>query len=484
MNSAIARKFAARTLPLAMIALALGGTPLRADTLAAAPASAYETNPELQAQRAITRQVDETVPQALSGYRPGIGATVGFDQNGNDFNDAGQVFTAGGQITQPLYTGGQTKAAVSASENLVLAARAQLRAAENTVMVNVVSAYANVLALQRVVELTTNQVKVLSRELQASKDRFEVGDLTRTDVAQSEARLARSQSQLIAAQGTLTLARESYRRVVGRLPVDLAPMPPLPTLPGTPTQAVDIADRNNPSLIAARFNEAAARYTVRQLEGQRLPSIAANAGLGYANYSGPTGTVPNGDYFTQNIGVSATVPLYQAGAVGSVIRQAQEVRSQRLEQITATQRIVVETTTNSYSNVQTARATIQSAEVGVKANTLALEGVKQENQVGSRTLLDVLNAEQELLVSQVDLVQARRDEYVASYQLLASMGLAEATVLGAPVTPYDSTANGKRVRGIWSDWNTNPNPAPMPLPQPVAASQSVSDFVPVPVAPR
>lgn len=224
MNSAIARRIANHTLPLAMIALALGGTPLRADTLAAALASAYETNPELQAQRAITRQVDETVPQALSGYRPGIGASVGFDANGDNFNDSGQVFTAGGQITQPIYTGGQTKAAVSASENS-LAARAQLRAAENTVMVNVVSAYANVLALQRVVELTTNQVKVLSRELQASKDRFEVGDLTRTDVAQSEARLARLQSQLIAAQGTLTLARESYRQVVGRLPVDLAPMP-------------------------------------------------------------------------------------------------------------------------------------------------------------------------------------------------------------------------------------------------------------------
>jgi len=483
-STAYARKIAARTLPSALFALTLFAMPANADTLAAALASAYETNPELLAQRAVTRQVDESVPQALSGYRPAIGATVGFKGNADNFHDDGQVFTAGGVITQPIYTGGQTKAAVSASENAVLAARAQLRAAENTVMVNVVTAYANVLAFQRVVELTTNQVKVLGRELQASKDRFEVGDLTRTDVAQSEARLSRSQSGLITSQGLLSVAREAYLRVVGRLPLDLAPMPPLPTLPGTPGQAVDIADRNNPSLVAARFSEAAARYNVRQLEGQRLPTVAASAGLGYANYSGATTSVPNGDYFTQNIGVSATVPLYQAGAVGSIIRQAQELRSQRLEQITATERVVVEATTNSFSNVETARATISSAEVGVQANTLALEGVKQENQVGSRTLLDVLNAEQELLTSQVDLVQAKRDEYVASYQLLASMGLAEASVLQVPVAPYDSTANGKRVRGIWSDWNTNPNPAPLPLPQPAAASQSVSDFVPITVAPR
>lgn len=483
-NKGLAGTIAARVLPSALFVLTLFAAPVQADTLAAALARAYETNPELLAQRAVTRQADESVPQALSGYRPVIGGTIGYKANGDHFNEAGEVFTAGGVITQPLYSGGQTKAAVSASENIVLAARAQLRAAENTVMVNVVTAYANVLALQRVVELTTNQVKVLSRELQASKDRFEVGDLTRTDVAQSEARLARSQSGLITAQGLLSVAREAYQRVVGRAPLDLAPMPPLPTLPGTAGQAVDYANQNNPALISARFAEAAARYTVRQLEGQRLPSVAAQAGLGYANYSGVMNPVPNGNYFTQSIGVSATVPLYQAGAAGSIIRQAQELRSQRLEQITATERVVVEATTNSYSNVETARATIASAEVGVQANTLALEGVKQENQVGSRTLLDVLNAEQELLTSEVDLVQAKRDEYVASYQLLGSMGLAEASVLQVPAAQYDSTANGKRVRGIWADWNTNPNPPALPLPAPAAASQSVSDFVPIVPAPQ
>jgi outer membrane protein len=456
----------------------------RADSLAAAIASAYESNPELQAQRAAVRQVDESVPQALSGYRPSVGATAGLQQNGVDFNDNGRAFTAGGQITQPIYNGGSTVSAVNAGENRILAARALLRAEENQITVSVVTAYANVLALQRVVDLNTNQVKVLGRELQASKDRFEVGDLTRTDVAQSEARLANSQSQLIASQGLLQNARESYLRVVGRPPVDLEPAPALPSLPGTSGQAMDIAQANNPSLIAARFNEAAARYDVRTIEGARLPSVAATAGLGYANYAGPSNTYPPGDYFTQNIGVSATVPLYQSGLVGSQVRQAQERRGQLMEQISATSRQVVESTNNSYFAVQTARATIDSAEVGIKANTLALEGVKQENQVGSRTLLDVLNAEQELLVSQVNLVQAKRDEYVAAYQLLANLGVAEATVLRIPVTPYDSTANGKRVRTIWSDWAVDPNPAPLPLPAPLTASSSTTDFVPVVAAPK
>jgi outer membrane protein len=454
-------------------------TAARADSLSAAIASAYETNPELQAQRAIVRQIDEQVPQALSGYRPSVGATVGLTQNGDNFNDSGRAFTAGGTISQPLYSGGSTVAAVNAGENRILAARAALRAAENQITVSVVSAYANVLALQRVVDLTNNQVKVLGRELQASKDRFDVGDLTRTDVAQSEARLARSQTELIAAQGALETAREAYLRVVGRPPVDLEPAPPLPMLPGTPGQAVDIAQVNNPSLIAARFNEAAARYDVRTIEGARLPSVAANAGVGYANYSGPSTSFPPGDYFTQQIGVSATVPLYQAGQVGSQIRQAQEKRSQLMEQISATSRQVVESTSNSYIAVQTARATIKSAEVGIRANTLALEGVKQENMVGSRTLLDVLNAEQELLTSQVDLVRAKRDEYVAAYQLLANLGVAEATVLRVAVTPYDSTANAKRVRSIWGDWNVDPHPAPLPLPAPIAASSSTSNFQPV-----
>lgn len=463
-------------LAVAAIVAALLGSAARADTLAAALASAYETNPELQAQRAVVRQIDEQVPQALAGYRPTLGANVGLDQNGDSFNDSGRIFSAGGTITQPLYTGGSVRASVSASENRVLAARAQLRAVENNILINVVTAYADVLAQMREVELTTNQVRVLERELQASRDRFEVGDLTRTDVAQSEARLERARSLQIAAQGRLETARQSYRRVVGRLPVDLEPPPPLPTLPGTPGQAVDIAMENNPGIVAARFQEAAARYDVRAVEGARLPTVAAQAGLGFANYAGQGGTVPPGDYFTQNIGIAANVPLYQAGQIGSQIRQAQQVRSQRLEEISATTRAVVESTTNSYTNLQAARATIQSAESGVRANTLALEGVKQENAVGSRTVLDVLNAEQELLVSQVDLVRARRDEYVSGFALLANMGLVEAQPMGLAVTPYNPEVNAARVRKIWGDWNTPPNPAPLPTPPAGVATKSEANY--------
>ena len=467
----------------AAAAIALLPAAAHADTLAAALASAYETNPELNAQRAVLRQADETVPQALSGYRPTVGVQAGINQNGIDFGDNGRVSTAGVSISQPLYTGGGTRAAVGSGENTILASRARLRAVENTVLVNVVTAYADVLALTRVVELNGNQVKVLERELQASRDRFEVGDLTRTDVAQAEARLARARSQEIAARGRLETAREAYLRVVGRPPADLEPVPPLPVLPGTPGQAVDIASANNPSLIAARFLEAAARYDVRTLEAQRLPSLAATAGAQYQKYDGGGSSgsfVQQGSFFTQTVGLSARVPLYQAGLVGSQIRQAQQRRSELLEAISVTARQVVETTTNSFTDVATARGTIASAEVGVRANTLALEGVKQENAVGSRTIIEVLNAEQELLTSQVDLVQARRDEYVASYRLLAGMGLAEAGALRLPVTAYDPTANARRVRRNWGDWTADPNPPALPLPDAAAAAASATSFAPVP----
>jgi outer membrane protein len=283
-----------------------------------------------------------------------------------------------------------------------------------------------------VVDLNTSQVKVLGRELQASRDRFEVGDLTRTDVAQSDARLANAQSNLVVAQGQLNTARNAYIRVVGRPPVDLAVLPPLPVLPGTVGQATDLANANNPSLVAARFDEAAARYDVSTIERQRLPTLGVGAGVNYtytqAGASGftTTGTgssgtgtgtgttggssVVSGNFhaFQQTAGLSLTVPLYQAGLNGSQIRAAQAVRSQYMEQIGFIGRQAIETASNAFVSVATARAVIVSSESSVRANTLALEGVTQENQVGTRTVLEVLNAEQELVVARVNRRAPRR----------------------------------------------------------------------------
>lgn len=467
---------------LAASALALSA-PASADTLAAAIASAYDSNPVIAQQRAIVRQADEEVPQALAAARPTLGVQANADQSALDFADTGRTFTAGAQLSQSLYRGGRTRAATSAGENRILAARARLRAQENQLIVDVVTAYADVIRFGRVVELNANQVRVLERELQQSKDRFEVGDLTRTDVAQSDARLALARSNVITAQNQLSASRQAYRRLVGRLPENLEPLPVLPVLPGTEGQASDLAQQNNPDLIAARFDEAAARYDVQVIEKQRLPTLNAVVGAQYQRFdnivSNSASVTPGGGqgfsagFFTQSAGLTASVPIYQAGLIGSQTRQAQARRSQLAEVINSSSRTASETAINAFASLQNARAIIAANNVGVGANALALEGVTQENQVGTRTVIEVLNAQQELLQTQVNLATAQRDEQVAGYTLLAAVGAAEAVALGVPVTEYDATANAKRVRRkIWD--SADPEPAALPLPDAERASRTVT----------
>lgn len=480
------RKWLGRAMATALTVGALLSSAASAETLQEALAAAYESNPELAAQRAALRALDERVSQAAANFRPfadsNVSATQEFDGVG-DFGDAGRLVTGSVDLRQPLYRGGRNRSQLSAADQRVLAGREQLREFENRVLLDVVTAYRDVLRDQAEVELTSNNVRVLERQLQASRDRFEVGDLTRTDVAQSEARLATAQSQRIAALGRLTASREFYRRVVGRAPGTLAPTPPLPTLPGTPEQAVDLAVAENPALIAARFREEAARYDVRTAKGAILPSADVTAGIGVQDFSGgdrigiigsPAGS---GREWSQTVGVSATIPLYQSGAAASRIREAQQLRSQALLDIASTEREVTENARNAFEQVETARATIQAADVAVRANTLALEGVRAESLVGSRTVLDVLDAEQELLAAQVELVRAQRNEYVAGFALLAALGRVEAENLGLSVTPYDPTDYYRRVRNKWTGWEKSTPPQPKPMvPGPVSIPlQNVSE---------
>ncbi len=467
---------------LLLAASLAAATPALADTLGDAIASAYDNNPDLRAQRALVRQADESVPQALAGGRPTLGARGTADQAGLNFKDNGRTYTSSIQLSQSLYQGGRVKSAVTAGENRILASRARLRAAENQVVLNTVTAYVDVLRFNGVVELNQYQVTVFERELQQSKDRFEVGDLTRTDVAQSQASLATAQSNLVVAQNQYAAARQAYLRVVGRLPEDLAPVPPLPFLPGTSGQAVDIARENSPSLIAARFDEAAARYDVKTLQKARLPSIGATASASYAYFQGGGGGanfVRQGGFFTQDAAVTATIPLYQAGLVGSQVRQQQARQSQLLETISSVSRQTDESVTNAFNQLRAARAVITASKVAVDANTLAAEGVKQENQVGTRTIIEVLNAEQARLNSEVNLLAARRDEQVAAYSLLASVGAAEAVALGIPVTEYDAVSNAKLVRHRLVD-DTPGGPPALPLPAGDRATRSLVIGPPVP----
>ncbi|MDY0957083.1 MULTISPECIES: TolC family outer membrane protein [unclassified Sphingomonas] len=447
-------------------ALLLAGT-ASAETLREAMVRAYQSNPTITGQRAAQRATDENVPIARSNGLPSLQSTGQIIDNivvaNNNFLNPERVGTGQVQLSVPLYQGGAVKNAVRAAETRVDAGRAQLRGVEANLFTNVVAAYMNVIRDEAIVNLNTRNVNVLDTNLRASRDRFQVGDLTRTDVAQSEARLAQARAQLQSAQANLISSRENYINIVGIAPVGLEQPPALPTLPASPNAAVGVALDQNPQLIAARRSADATRYDINVARANRLPRLAAVSSGNYFNYLGSL-NVPNvpASGVNATVGVQVSMPLFQGGRPAAQVRQAEALRGQALENATATERQVVAQVRSAYAVWQSSQEVILSAESAVRANSLSLEGVRAENSVGTRTVLDILNAEQELLNSQVTLVTARRDAYVAGFALIAAMGNAEARDLGLDGgSLYDPVANYKRVRNRISDWGGDGEPAPV-----------------------
>lgn len=462
---------------LALLAgAALAAAPASADTLREALVEAYRTNPTLQAARAQQRANDENVPIEKAAGRPDIGATGRYTeflkQSSTSFTAPERAVNLGVDLGVPIYSGGAVKNAVRAAEERVQAGQAELRATESAVFSQVVAAYMDVIRNEAIVGLAANQVDVLSTNLQATRDRFEIGDLTRTDVAQSEARLAAAQSDLRAAQANLITAREDYIALVGQAPTDLQPPPPLPGLPGSADDAVAVALENNPDLIAARERAEAAGYDIEVAGAGRLPRVSLFTGYTYDNYLGTLGgaivddpTIPRDDVSQSSsgaqAGVSISIPIFQGGRPAALQRQAQARASAALEDIIAAERDVIAQVRAAFSSWQASLAIIESSQAAVDAAALSLEGVRAENSIGNRTILDVLNAEQELLNAQVELVTARRNAYVAGFSLLAAMGRAEARDLGLAGEGllYDPQLNFERVEDKWFDWDRDPDPA-------------------------
>jgi outer membrane protein len=356
-------------------------------------------------------------------------------------------------LSVPLFEGGRVRNSVEAARTRVEAGRATLRAVEGDVFVQAVTAYMDVIRDRAIVELNRNQVEVLRTNLEATRDRFEIGDLTRTDVAQSEARLSLARSNLALAEGRLLSSEAFYRQVVGQAPGALASPPPLPPLPASADQAVRIALVENPDVIAVVRQAQAAGLDVRVASADRLPTVSGVLSGDYVNtVAGNVGSLDRSGTQT-SIGVNTRIPIYQGGLPSARIRQARAVEGQLLERTIETERIVVQQVRSAFASVTAARQAITSNEVAVSAAQLALEGARAERGVGTRTVLDVLNAEQELLNAQVQLVTARRDQYVAGFQLLNAMGQAEADDLGLDGGPlYDPTGNYRRVASEWNDW--------------------------------
>lgn len=452
-------------------ALALLASPANAETLREALARAYATNPQLTQARANQRATDETVPIARSQGLPQITTQGQVIENvltpaSRGFTQAPRTGSAQLNLSQSLYAGGAVRNGVHAADARVDAGRANLRSTEANVFTLVVAAYNDVIRDEAIVRLNQQNVRVLEVNLQASQDRFQVGDLTRTDVAQSEARLASAQAQLRNAEASLIRSRENYVATTGAPAGTLDAPPALPNLPADPNGAVGVAVSNNPALIAARRSSDAAGFDVRVARSNRLPQVSAVVGGGYTSFLGSAQSV-NGIVLQQDggqaqAGFQFSLPLFQSGRPSAQIRRAQALEGAAIEQVTQVERSVVSDARSAFAAWQSALRVIESSEVQVQANRLSLEGVRAENSVGTRTILDILNAEQELLNSQVQLVSARRDAYVAGFALLAAMGRAEARDLGLDGGAlYDPVANYERVRNrIW-DWSDDPAPVPV-----------------------
>ena len=433
-----------------------------ADTLPWALIQAYQNNPQITAQRAAVRATDESVPIALSGYRPRAGATYTATEQYLDtttrsalpalpnINQKGwvSVHSYGATVTQNLFNGFQTANRTRQAESQVSSARENLRLTEQNILLSAATAYMNLLRDTAILELQRSNVEVLQEQLRQTRDRFNVGEVTRTDVAQSESRLAQGRSQLLTAESNLNTSRSSYRQIIGVEPGKLAPGQPVdrfsPTVLGA---AIQEGRARHPQVTVAMFNIDAALFQVKIAEGALYPTLNL---VGQAQKTlNSTTSLNTLDTLSASVAGQLSVPIYQGGAEYAQIRQAKETLGQRRVDLDNQRDIVQQTVVQSWGQLAAAKAQIQSTQAQVDASEIALNGVREEARVGQRTTLDVLNAQQELVNARVAVVTAQRDRVVASYTLLAAVGRLSPQVLGLNVPIYDSAVHYHQVRDSW-----------------------------------
>ena len=454
---------------IAGVVVGLTAVSTQAQTLTDALAEAYNTNPQLLAQRALLRATDEQVPQALSFWRPQVTFTgqVGLNTSSlqtppvsPSLNGLGQIVSSSDrrhiitrpdlvqfQAIEPVYRGGRTVAQTRQAINTVESTRAQTLAVETSVFQAVAMAYLDVVRDQALVEVDRNNVEVLRKQLEATQDRFRVGEVTRTDVAQAEAALAQAQGTLVTQQGTLEISRAEYVRAVGHPPGRLMLPRERPVLPATREEALSLATNNNFSVISAKFAELAARDNIDVVRGQLLPQISVVGTLDRSYDQSATfkGALLNSAQITAQL----TMPLYEGGAIYSQTRQAQQTVGQRRSQVDDARRAAVQTAAQFWSTLQAARASISSFAAAVRAAQIALEGTQQEALVGTRTVLDVLIQNQTLLQTQSQLVTAQHDAALAEFNLASAVGRLIAPELNLPVRLYDMEQHYREVKDKW-----------------------------------
>lgn len=423
-----------------------------AETLDEVLASAYATNPTLLARRAQLRATDESVPQALSNWRPTVSFSGELTRGKYESNtssqsrDQGRTSESGTvTVTQSLYRGGRTEAETRQAEANVLANRADLEVSEQTVLLTAASAYLDVVRDEAVLNLNINNEQVLRRQLDAAQERFRVGEITRTDVSQAEARLAGAIADRAAAEGTLQNSRAKFITVVGR-PAE-APVAPkqLVAVPASFEDVKVITLAKNPSIIYADWVTLAAQHAIDLKFGELLPSVSLVGEAGRNLHTSQQGSETNSMEATLKL----TVPIYEAGDVYSQVRETKHTYGRRKIEADKARRDALESATKAWEDLSSNRSKINSLDAQLRASEMALAGVEEEAKVGSRTVLDVLNAEQELFTARVNLVRAQRDEMVSAFTLKSALGEMTADGLALPVEVYDPTKNYKDVRGRW-----------------------------------
>lgn len=470
----------------AVCAAALIGPALsaRAESLADALALAYQSSPTLQSQRALQRQLDESYVQARAGLRPtaSVSGSVSWSQTPSPTDQRVLVNRNGVGATlsaaQPLYTGGRASAAIDVAEAQVLAGRQNLRATEQAVLQSVIQAYADVIRDQQIVGIRQQSVTVLANQLQETQARFQVGLLTRTDVARAEAQVAAARAALSTAQAQLQNSRANYTAAVGQNPGELTAPPGLPGLPATVDDAFQVAETENPTLNRAQINEQASRYRVAQARAQRNPTVSLQGSFGEGGFIDPLG------FFNRSVTVGGVVtqPLVTGGTVSSQIRAALEQDTSDRILIEQSRRTTVQAVAQAWNTMQAALSNTRSGEEQVRAATVALEGTQEQYRVGLSTTLDVLLTEETLRTAQLSLAQAQHDLYVAEANLLSAMGRLDARNLVQGVPLYDPEQNFVQVKNAsavpWEaavealDRGARPAPADptRPISAPAAAS--------------
>jgi len=440
----------------------LGPAPVWAETIEAALIRAYQTNPQLNAQRASVRSTDESVPQALSGYRPKVSITAsgGYQytdvagvQLGNRYQLTGTQVprSVGITATQTLFNGNQTANRTRAAEGQVSSAREGLRVLEQSVLLSAATIYMDYLRDSATVEVQKSNVRVLEQTLKQTNDRFNVGEVTRTDVAQSQAQLAAGNTQLLTAESNLTTTRANYRRIIGSEPTGLAPGSPVDRfLPATLAKAVELGMVENPNVTSAMYGVDVNYLNVKINEGALFPTVTLQANAQQSWES----SITTSKQFVAGATAQVSIPIYQGGSEYSLIRQSKESLAQQrlyLEQVRDQTRATI---VQAWGQLEAGRAQVASAQSQVKASEIALNGVREEARAGQRTTLDVLNAQQALVNARVSLVTAQHDRVVASYSVLSAIGRLAPQVLGLKTDVYDPSVHYHQVRDSWGGVRT------------------------------